>query len=186
MERKEKLRSEIARISAGWEADYFAESNRAIEKAALSLAEWMAARVVFCYVSVRNEPSTRKILSAALESGKRLCVPRCAQNGVMHAHEIHSLDALRPARYGLLEPEQNAPIVPPEAVEFAIVPCVAADRQGHRIGHGAGYYDRYLANLDCPSVCLCRGRALFPAVSTEEHDLPVRMVLTEKELIRIG
>ncbi len=176
----------MTRAGAGWEPDYFAESNRAIEEAVLSLGAWRAAQVVFCYVSVRNEPSTRRLLSAALESGKRLCVPRCAGNGIMYAHEIRSLDALRPGPYGLLEPEQRAPVVPAGAVELAIVPCVAADRQGHRIGHGAGYYDRYLAHLDCPSVCLCRGRALFPTVPAEKHDLPVSMVLTEQELIRIG
>jgi 5-formyltetrahydrofolate cyclo-ligase len=185
MEEKQKLRSEIARLRIAWEKSGLAESDRKMEENVLTLAEWKTARVVFCYVSVRDEPSTRGLLSAALESGKRLCVPRCEGRGIMHARQISSLGDLKPAPRGLLEPGADAPIVPPSAIELAVVPCVAADRRGYRIGHGGGYYDRYLANLNCLSVCLCRERALFLTVPIEGHDLPVGMVLTESELIRI-
>jgi 5-formyltetrahydrofolate cyclo-ligase len=186
MESKAELRSKMAQMSAGWEAEYLSESNRRIEEQVLALAEWKAARAVFCYVSVRNEPSTRDLLTAALSSGKRLCVPRCEGRGIMHARQISSLKELRPGSFGLLEPVAGAPIVPAAAIELAILPCVAADRRGYRIGHGAGYYDRYLAYLNCPTICLCRGRALFQSLPIEGHDLPATMVLTESELIRIG
>ncbi len=185
MEQKAKVRAEMARMRVGWEANDFTESNRKIEEGVLALPEWKKARVVFCYVSVRNEPSTRGLLSAALESGKRLCVPRCEGQGIMQARQISLLNALKPAPHGLLEPDESAAIVPVTEIELAIIPCVAADRRGYRIGHGGGYYDRYLANLDCPTVCLCRGWALFPTVPIEGHDLPVRIVRTDDELIRI-
>ncbi|NLF26962.1 MAG: 5-formyltetrahydrofolate cyclo-ligase [Clostridiales bacterium] len=184
MEQKAELRARIAGLRAGWEAGYLAESDRAIERRLLNLPEWRAARTVFSYVGVRDEPSTRGILVSALGGGKRLCVPRCEGRGIMRAREIFSPDELRPAPFGLLEPEESAPTVPAEEIELAIVPCMAADRRGYRLGHGAGYYDRYLANLRCPTICLCRGRALLPALPVEEHDVRVEMVLTEAELLR--
>ena len=184
MEQKAGLRARIAGLRAGWEAEYLAESDRGIEKRLLGLPAWAAARTVFSYVSVRDEPSTRGILSAALGAGKRLCVPRCEGSGIMRARQIFSLGELRPAPFGLLEPEEGAPIVSAEEIELAIVPCVAADRRCYRLGHGAGYYDRYLSALRCPTVCLCRGRALLPEIPVEGHDVRVTMVLTEAELLQ--
>ncbi len=72
----------------------------------------------------------------------------------------------------------------PEEIDLAIVPCVAADRRGFRLGHGGGYYDRYLGKLHCPRICLCRGRALLECVPAEEFDLRMDMILTEEEQLR--
>ncbi len=184
MKQKAELRAQVAHLRAAWEAEYVEESDHGIEERFMNLAAWKTARTVFSYVSVRAEPSTRRIMAATLAAGKRLCVPRCEGSGIMRPREILSLEDLHPAPFGLLEPGEDAPIVPAEQIELAIVPCVAADRQGHRLGHGGGYYDRYLANLRCPTVCLCRGRALLPALPVEEHDVRVKMVLTEAELLQ--
>ncbi len=175
MAQKAELRASILAARARWGSLYRSESDRAIEERLLALPEWRAARSVFSYVSVRGEPSTRGILAAALSAGKRLSVPLCEERGIMR----------RPAPFGLLEPGEDAPIVEPGAIDLAIIPCLAADRSGHRLGHGAGYYDRYLPLLDCPTVCLCRGRALVERLPSEPHDIRVKMVLTEGECLRM-
>jgi 5-formyltetrahydrofolate cyclo-ligase len=182
---KADLRAQMRQLRAAWSPAYIAASDLMIEERLLGLPAWRAAQTVFSYVSVGAEPSTRGLLSAALKAGKRLCVPKCQKRGIMRAREIRALAELKPAPFGLLEPGEDAPLVAPADIDLVIVPCLAADAQGHRLGHGGGYYDRYLRLIRCPSICLCRGQALLPAVPAEAHDVRVQMVLTEDGLLRI-
>ena len=184
MEEKARLRRMIARQAESWEKSYLLLSDRGIRRAFFALPEWEAAKAIFCYVSVGREPDTREILGAALRAGKRVAAPRCLEKGKMLPHWIHSPDALVPARFGLWEPAEDAPEALPEEIDLAIVPCVAADRRGFRLGHGGGYYDRYLGKLHCPRICLCRGRALLECVPAEEFDLRMDVILTEEEPLR--
>lgn len=159
--------------------EYRYQSDTAIYRQVVSLPQWQNAQVVFCYVSVCAEPDTRRFIQTALDEGKRVCVPRCHGGGVMQASEITRLSQLQPAGYGLLEPDETAPQVPPAVIELALVPCVAADQHGWRLGHGGGYYDRYLPLTNCPSICLCRGRMLQNKLPREALDYAVTMVVTE-------
>lgn len=176
---KKKLRSELKKLRAIWEADYCARSDSEIRKKVLALDQWRQARCIFIYVSVRTEPDTHFLIRAALNEGKRVAVPVCEAGGIMHARRIMSPDELLPAGFGLLEPPETAPAVSPDQFDLAIIPCVAADRHMHRLGHGAGYYDRYLPQTNCPKICLCRGRELLDSVPTDEYDVKMDMIITE-------
>ena len=100
----------------------------------------------------------------------------------MEARVVESLEALVPAAHGLLEPAEGAAIVPPGEISLTLVPCLAADRNGHRLGYGGGYYDRFLARARGVSICLCRARALMPSVPRDAHDAPVDFVVTETDI----
>lgn len=178
---KPELRREAQRIAASLDAAALARSDAAITAAVLALAPWHAARTVFVYLSVGAEPQTGTLLAEAWRCGKRVAVPRCRSGGRMDACLITSTEGLRPKAFGIPEPGDEAPVLPREAIDLVVAPCVAADRQGHRLGHGAGYYDRYLAGLRCPVLCLCREALLFDALPVTPSDVPVT-VLTESGL----
>ena len=183
MEEKNALRRRMKAAREGWENAYRQSADAAIAQHVRKSAVWRAAGTVFAYVSVGCEVDTRALIEAALKEGKRVCAPRCLGKGRMEAREIAALGALVPAAYGLLEPAEDAPLVPPEEIDLILVPCLAADRNGHRLGYGGGYYDRFLENAAKPSICLCRRRALLDGVPHAEHDATVAAVATEAGMI---
>lgn len=178
-EQKAALRKEAAETMAALGEDYHRQSDGAILRALLARPEVRGAEVIFSYVSVGDEPDTRAFIEEMLDAGKAVCVPRCLKGGVMEARRITSLAGLHPAPFGLLEPGEDAPLVEPGEVGLVVAPCVAADRGGGRLGHGAGYYDRFLARVSCPVLCLCRGRLLLEAAPMDEYDRYMDVVITE-------
>ena len=82
-------------------------------------------------------------------------------------------------RFGMLEPGEACPLLAPEEIDLVLVPGLAFDRAGYRLGQGGGYYDRYLPQCSGKSLALCREAVLFEALPREEHDRPVGLVLTE-------
>jgi len=103
----------------------------------------------------------------------------------MEARVIKSLDDLHPGKFGIPEPDASARLLLPGEIDLAVVPCIAADRQGYRLGHGGGYYDRYLAQTKCTTVCLCRGRLLQNELPRDAFDMPINSILTENACINI-
>lgn len=183
MEDKNALRRRMKAAREGWEAAYRQAADAAIARHVLASEAWRAAGTVFTYVSVGFEVDTRALIKAALREGKRVCAPRCLGKGRMEARAVESPKALVRASYGLLEPAESAAIVPAEEIDLILVPCLAADKSGRRLGYGGGYYDRFLRGAKGTSLCLCRGRALLDAVPQEAHDAPVDGIVTEAGML---
>lgn len=213
MTEKERIRKEIKeKISAAGE-DYRREASAKIALNALNIPEMKeqkrtgllglkkTGKTVLAYCSVGNEPSTLALIDSLLKSGRRVCLPLCTDIGedgkrvapaegdaadVMEARVITSFDDLAAGAYGIPEPKADTVIVPPEEIDIIILPCVGCDRQCNRIGHGAGYYDKYLSKVrkDCFTMALCYEEALADEIPAEEHDVPVDAVVTEKTVYR--
>lgn len=131
---------------------------------------------VFCFVSMRDEPDTTAILQQALVSGKRLCVPRClpGNDGRMELVEITSLNDLQPGRYGILEPCGGRTIAALEPGALALIPCLAVDKQGVRLGRGAGIMTGSLPALGRPAPSFCSpGSTGLSALPTDEWVFPL-------------
>ena len=113
-----------------------------------ALPAWQKADAVFAFAAMKDEPDTTPILRRALADGKALCLPRClpGDGGRMELIAGHGPEELRPGRYGILEPAGKERAVPGPGT-LALIPCLAADRLGTRLGRGAGYYDRFLAQF---------------------------------------
>ncbi|SMC47836.1 5-formyltetrahydrofolate cyclo-ligase [Papillibacter cinnamivorans] len=150
------------------------------------LREFREASVVFLYVGTGAEPNTAMLIPELLAAGKRAAVPLCRGGGEMEARLICSPEELRPGRFGILEPGQQSPNLPPDAMDFILVPALCFDREGFRLGRGGGYYDRYLQKSSAFSAGLCRGIFLRERLVRLEHDRRVDAVITEKETIRPG
>ena len=144
---------------------------------------WQSAQSVFCFVGALHEPDTMPILQGALSAGKQLLVPRIAGPGQMQLVPLQSLEQLQPGAFGILEPPQALPAIPAgSGVQLAVLPCLAAARSGARLGHGGGYYDRFLANYSGRRLILCPEALLAQSLPTGPLDEPAQAVLTEKAL----
>ena len=146
------------------------------------------ADTIFCYVSTEKEINTIPLLQEILDSGKRLGVPKCTGKGIMDAYEIQNLEQLKIGSYGILEPGEECDIIlDPTEIQFAIIPCISCNRKGERLGHGGGYYDRYLEKMpeDCEKAILCRESLMCDEIPTEEHDERMDLVISENGIIRI-
>lgn len=144
---------------------------------------WQSAESVFCFVGALHEPDTMPILQGALSAGKQLLVPRIAGPGQMQLVPLQSLERLQPGAFGILEPGQALPAVPAgSGVQLAVLPCLAATRSGARLGHGGGYYDRFLENYSGQRLILCPEALLAQSLPTGPLDEPAQAVLTEKAL----
>ena len=154
-----------AAARAFWRAQTLQDLHRMGQRMCVRLferAEWQQAGTILCFVPLPSEPDISPALEQALAEGKVLAVPRVLGEGRMEWVRITGLDELRPASYGIREPV-SGPVLDPAQLpgdSLVLVPCLAADRQGVRLGRGGGYYDRFLAQykgrrlLVCPSALL--------------------------------
>ncbi len=177
-ERKRALRVKKTAQIESLGVEYIKSSDAAILDKLLNLNEFKRATAVFLYHSVGREVSTVKLIELLLGSGRHTALPVCDTGGVMEFYPLDSLLQLRPGRYGIPEPPVTQP-VRPEKGDIIIVPALCCDRSGNRLGHGAGYYDRYLAGAECFSVCLCRRALLEDEVPAGGTDIRVSIVLTD-------
>ena len=181
-EEKKMLRRRIRERMEGLDSAERGRADRAIGAAVLGSEAWKNAGAVFAYVSMADEPDTRALIEAALREGKTVFVPRCYPGRVMKAVRIESLDALAPGTLGIPEPVDDSVCAAPGEIALALVPCVSASRDGRRLGHGAGYYDRFLAEQSCRTMCLCYEALLCDEIPVDALDVPMDAVVSEKAI----
>ena len=128
-EEKQQLRAIVRRLEAALAPEYKAKSARSIAHRLLAMPEYQEAQTVFCFVGTDREIDTRPILEDALAAGKTLCVPLCTEPGRMESRQITDLHQLVPGRYGLLEPTADTPVIPVDAIDFAVLACVTCTSQ---------------------------------------------------------
>ena len=184
MSEKAALRKQLTEREAGLSENYIAESNAGIIRNLFSLGEFQNAETVLFFYSVRTEPDTHEMIRRAIDLGKTAALPRTYQKGVMTARKIGGFDELAPSKFGIPEPDESAPIIRPDELDFILVPSVAFDRDGYRLGHGKGYYDIYLSSTRAFSCGVARKKMLVPRVPREKHDVRVNCIVTENEILR--
>ncbi|WP_367924059.1 5-formyltetrahydrofolate cyclo-ligase [uncultured Ruthenibacterium sp.] len=181
-EQKRAIRAQMRIQVNSLSSTYTALASEKICQLLWEMPAYQNAKTVFCFVGTSREIDTRLFLERVLLDQKRLCVPLCTGKGVMEARAIASLQTLCPGAMGILEPPKNALCVPPQEIDVCVVPCLAATRQGQRLGYGGGYYDRFLPHLRANAACIlvCREKMLMSSLPVESHDICFANVVTEK------
>ncbi len=144
------------------------------------LRELPALRKARTILSYRALPDEADLSAMEAELGARFVYPRCLGAGKMEAR--FPTGPLRAGPFGIEEPDPACSVlIAPEEIDAVLVPCLGFDAAGRRLGHGAGYYDRYL--LRCPQairVCAAFEVQRLERVVTEPHDLRMNYIVTEK------
>ncbi len=174
-------------------------ADAAITGHILSSAIYRSAGSVFCYVSMSGEPDTYRVLEDALRTGKEVYVPKCLPGGRMLAVRIRSLAELAPGVLSIPEPVgfRDSDCAAAGQPDLILVPCVSVTREGIRLGHGGGCYDRFLAEASGQAVkndgprrpvtlCLCYETLLAEDLPADAHDIPMDCIVTESGIIRSG
>lgn len=138
------------------------------------------AKTIMTYLSYKSEPDTHALIEKMLVSGKTLCAPVCSAAGYMESYAFSVFSVLTPSATGILEPPKDRLILP-EDIDLILVPGCAFSPQGHRLGYGGGYYDRYLAKTNA-ITCGLFYEALQAEFLPEKTDVPLHYIMTEQNL----
>ena len=172
-----------------------AAAEAAICEGLFSLPAWRETSLVCGYISVRGELNIRPILERAVAEGKTLALPVTVTDSregrmVFRALPAGDFSRLTPARFGIPEPDESCPTLGDVDVARALilVPGLAFDAEGYRLGWGGGYYDRFLASLEAQSiphttVGLVFSTCTADALPRAPYDIPVHTVIDERRII---
>ncbi len=183
---KAELRRRYLELRRGMDPAARAALSARIAGRLSRLPVWRDARVVHLYIgAIGGEVETRALALDALGAGKRVACPRVPADGVALEHyEIRSLADLTEGPQGLWEPDpSHGSRIGPAELDLVLVPGIAFDREGNRLGFGAGYYDRFLREVGAPKVVLAFSLQITAAIPHGPGDVPVEWIVTESETI---
>lgn len=184
-EAKKQLRRRMREQMRSLPADYVRAAGEDIQKQILTSARYREAGSIFLFVSMPKETPTDRILRQALADGKKVCVPKCSAKE-MQAVRIRDLKHLYPGMLGILEPSDCSETMAAEELDLILVPCLAAAPDGRRLGHGGGYYDRFLEGHTENAVCLCFRRMFCDEIPMDRYDVLMPCVVSERETADAG
>lgn len=173
---KQELRQAIrAQKRAMTEADILRRSEILAEKFARSDA-YRAAKTIYGYLPYNQEVRTVPMLQRALDEGKRVAVPKVYGDDMKFIY-LDDLSQVAKGYAGIPEPVADGPVAQDETA-LVLMPGLAFDRAGHRIGYGGGFYDKFLAREPHhPTVALCYDFQVMDRLETEKFDIPVDLVI---------
>ncbi|MGE5755066.1 MAG: 5-formyltetrahydrofolate cyclo-ligase [Planctomycetaceae bacterium] len=189
---KRALRRAMARRILALGPDERRAQEEALAARFAALPGFESARTVLLYVTAfPEEIATGPLLRAALERGRRLVCPRVDRaERRLKLHQVEDLGRdLTPGTRGIPEPRPTCPEVAPDAIDWALVPGLAFDEHGYRMGRGAGHYDRLLPTLrlDAPRWALILDCQWVAPLPIEPHDVPLDGIISPgKEIHQIG
>ena len=154
---KMRLRGEIKAWRRALEPGWKAAADEKICARVLALREYAACSTLLTYVSLPIEVDTLCLISRAFADGKKVAAPRCVEGThEMEFYEISSMDDLARQTFGVLEPvRERCRLLTDFSGSVCLVPALAYDRAGYRLGYGAGYYDRFLSVYPGPKIGFC-------------------------------
>lgn len=186
---KQRLRREMLEKRRGLSAEAVEKGNELIAGLLCSWPVYLAAKTVMFYLAMPDEPRTDRMICDALARGMQVCVPLLKQEyGHMDAAAVSGLEDLITGRLGLRMPDPaKARILRPAIIDLIVVPGVAFDSDGVRLGMGAGYYDRFLPQaVGSTLLGLAWHCQLTEKLPSDEHDIPMHYLLTEGGFLSCG
>lgn len=166
------------------------KKDKLIMERILSLPSFEKAKKVFYFASFRSEVSTLPQIEEAFKMGKRIILPKVDNiNNRLRLFEIHNTGEIKPGFMGIPEPdvslERERDI---NDVDLVIMPGVAFDTDGNRLGYGAGYYDKLLSGLkkDIPLIAIAYEEQIVDSLPVESHDVRVHIIVTDKRIIKVN
>lgn len=188
---KEELRAQFRDYRCSLDPSSYASRGTLISHRALTVPSVARADVVHVYwpMTEDGEVDTRPLIASLRSRGVDVILPVVTsfdpESPTLKHCRYEGPETLDTNRWGICEPT-NAERVDPEALDVVIVPALGAGRNGHRLGHGTGYYDTFLQSVACPRVALVYEACLVPSVPSAPHDVPMTSIVTERDIIHVS
>jgi len=188
---KKELREKVLLKRDSLTREEIEQKSRLILDKVHNLKSFGESNVIMSYVSFRSEVNTRMFINHCLELGKRVLVPAVVKKTGTGCKEIIASEISDPDKdlaigtYGILEPrKESLREINPYEIDFMVVPGTVFDKNCNRIGYGAGYYDRFMKKVkpECFKVGLAFQLQMVDELPSEEHDVPLDMVITERDV----
>ena len=177
---KSRIRKDILALRKAMAICLLEEKSRIISEKVITHPKYQSAEFIFCYIDTKSEVKTRKIIEHAWENGKKVAVPK-VHGDIMKFYLITSYEDLESGCFGIMEPNGNCmevTVIPDNSV--VIMPGVAFDREGNRIGYGKGYYDKYFSEYSkIYKIAIAFSVQIVPEIQTDKFDVKANCVITE-------
>lgn len=185
---KKRLRSEMSRRLAGMESSERESATLQVRQRIFRIPEVAQARGVLSCLSFGDEIDTWGVVDQLQARGQAVFVPRSEpRDGQLHVHPYPC--ELETLTFGLQQPPRTAPVLSSaeidSQIDVVLVLALAFDRRGYRLGHGRGYFDRFLADRRLLTVGLGFETQIIDTLPREPHDVPMSMVVTDSSVYRI-
>ncbi|MBI2144532.1 5-formyltetrahydrofolate cyclo-ligase [Candidatus Woesearchaeota archaeon] len=187
---KGKIRKEMKKKRDAVTDDAVKEKSAAIMKKLITEEDFAEARTVLLYCSKGNEVQTEELIRLALKSGKRVILPITdLHEEKLELSEITAYpEDLKKGAFGIMEPKEITP-VDESAIDAAIIPGLAFDTEGHRLGYGLGFYDKLIERLvrkrtNISVIGLAYESHVLKKLPRENHDREMGMIITESRTVR--
>lgn len=177
---KAQLRAQVRQVLKALTEDRVQALSQKICRRVRKHPAFLSANTVLLYAAMPHEADPRLLAEYATTMGKSVAYPYCVNATQMVAMQPLEANDLEPGAYGILAPvPERSKIIPPEEVDFVLVPGLAFDTRGGRLGRGAGFYDRYLLLTRAFRAGFCFEQQLVRELPMEEHDLFMHAIFTE-------
>ena len=183
-EEKKALRAHFKNLRAGLDTK---ELSRRICENALSFEALSNARTVLLYASKGSEADITSLLPVLTKMGKTVGFPRCIDSENMVFHKVSDISELTKGYFGLREPDPALPIIKKEDTgkdTLCLVPALAFDRRGYRLGYGGGYYDRFLSGFSGKTAGITFNGCLTDFIPADAHDIKTDYIITESQVTK--
>ena len=183
---KKKMRDVILQQRDAMSPAARTSASRAILDKVSTLPQYGKAKMVLTYMGFGTEIDTRPFFERIIADGKIAVLPRVDRaTQTLILHSARGMSELLTSKYGILEPGMDAPIVAVSNIDFVLMPGVAFDRNGNRLGYGRGYYDKLVSTANPALVRVAAGFScqIVDSVPVGPHDKKVDCVITENEII---
>ncbi len=186
-ENKKKLRKRIKNLLNECPVSLLEQKSKLIQSNLFSLPEYKNSSFVMFYISTEREVSTPDAIKTALAANKKVAVPLILKSqNIMVPCEINNLKDLEPGPFGILQPvKEKIKSIPIKLINLIIVPGIAFDKSGNRVGRGKGFYDRFLKSVpaNIPKIAFAFSCQIVEEVPITRNDIAVDKIITEDEVI---
>jgi len=181
---KKGLRRKMLESRKALSEDVYREKSLLIQQRLISTEEYSIANVLVLYSPIHNEVETQQVFENSLTSGKKVLLP-AVYEGKLLFRELKGIADLYKGKFGILEPSAANAVFDPGLADLIVLPGIAFDLKGHRVGYGKGYYDKTLHHLEGQGKLagICYDFQLVDEIAGEPHDVRVDMIITERRII---
>ena len=183
-ERKKELRRKMLALRRALSDDEVEKKSHLLTEQILALPQYRKAKRIMAFLAMKGESNLDGLISQALSEGKEVYVPVCLPERQMEAGRLLDMDHFVKGPLGLRDLPKGYDTITPEELDLVLVPGVACDRAGNRLGMGAGYYDRYLSRVPLEKrVAALWDFQMVEAIPSEPFDRKMAKIVTDTGII---